>query len=55
MLSGMELLQRQVFLAMNSENNRLRFLIQHLESVLPLLASKRSVEELAKNDGYLQE
>ncbi len=53
--SGMELLQRQVFLAMNSENNRLRFLVQHLESVLPLLASKRSVEELAKNDGYLQE
>ncbi len=53
--SGMELLQRQVFLSMNSENNRLRFLVQHLESVLPLLASKRSVDELAKNDGYLQE
>ncbi len=53
--SGMELLQRQVFLAMNSENNRLRFLVQHLESVLPLLQSKRSVEEMAKNDGYVQE
>ncbi|MFZ4620687.1 MAG: LON peptidase substrate-binding domain-containing protein [Bacteroidota bacterium] len=53
--SGMELLQRQVFLAMNSENNRLRFLVQHLESVLPLLLSKRTVEEMAKNDGYVQE
>ncbi len=53
--SGMELLQRQVFLAMNSENNRLRFLVQHLESVLPLLQSKRTVEEMAKNDGYVQE
>lgn len=53
--AGMELLQRQVLLSMNSENNRLRFLVQHLESVLPLLSSKRTVEELAKNDGYLRE
>jgi ATP-dependent Lon protease len=53
--SGMELIQRQVFLSMNSENNRLKFLIQHLESLLPLLASKKSVEEMAKNDGYVQE
>ncbi len=53
--SGMELIQRQVFLAMNSENRRLQFLIQHLESLLPLLASKKTVEELAKNDGYVQE
>jgi Lon protease-like protein len=53
--SGMELIERQVFLAMNSENKRLQFLIQHLESLLPLLLSKKSVEELAKNDGYVQE
>lgn len=53
--SGMELIERQVFLAMNSENKRLQFLIQHLESLLPLLASKHTVEELAKNDGYVQE
>lgn len=53
--SGMELIERQVFLAMNSENKRLQFLIQHLESLLPLLASKKTVEELAKNDGYVQE
>jgi Lon protease-like protein len=53
--SGMELIERQVFLAMNSENKRLQFLIQHLEALLPLLASKKTVEELAKNDGYVQE
>lgn len=53
--SGMELIERQVFLAMNSENKRLQFLIQHLESLLPLLVSKHTVEELAKNDGYVQE
>ena len=53
--SGMDLIQRQVFLALTSENKRLHFLIQHLESLLPLLASKKTVEELAKNDGYVQE
>jgi len=53
--SGLDLVQRQVFLSMNSENNRLNFLINHLESMLPLLVSKKKVEELAKNDGYVQE
>lgn len=53
--SGMDLIQRQVFLAINSENKRLQFLVQHLESLVPLLSSKKRVEELAKNDGYVQE
>lgn len=53
--SGLDLLQRQVFLSMNSENNRLKFLVNHLESMLPLLVSKKKTEELAKNDGYIQE
>ncbi len=52
--SGMELLQRQAFLAMNSETMRLELLVRHFESLLPLLVSKRTVEELAKNDGYIQ-
>ncbi len=51
--SGMELIERQVLLAMNSENKRLQFLVQHLELLLPLLLSKKTVEELARNDGYL--
>ncbi len=53
--SGMELLQRQLFLGMNSENQRLQFLVRHFESLLPMLLSKKTVEELAKNDGYIQE
>jgi ATP-dependent Lon protease len=53
--SGLDLIQRQVFLSMNSENDRLNFLINHLESMLPLLVSKKKTEELAKNDGYIQE
>lgn len=53
--SGLDLIQRQVFLSMNSENKRLEFLIQHFESLIPLLVSKKKVEELAKNDGYMQE
>jgi ATP-dependent Lon protease len=52
--SGMDLVHRQAFLAMNSENKRLQFLIQHLETLLPLLSSKKAVDELAKNDGYIQ-
>ena len=53
--SGLELSQRQIFLGMVSETERLNFLIQHFESILPLLTSNKKVEELAKNDGYLQE
>lgn len=52
--SGLELLQRQMFLGMNSENQRLELLIRHFESMLPLLASQMKVAELAKNDGYIQ-
>lgn len=53
--AGLELLQRQTFLSLNSENKRLAFLIDHLESMLPLLKSQRTTERLAKNDGYIQE
>lgn len=53
--SGMELIERQVFLAMDSENKRLQFLIHHLELLMPLLESKKTVDELARNDGYVQE
>ncbi|MCK9407733.1 MAG: LON peptidase substrate-binding domain-containing protein [Bacteriovoracaceae bacterium] len=53
--AGMELQQRQTMLAMTSENTRLQFLIRHLESLIPLLSSKKSVEVFAKNDGYIRE
>lgn len=51
--AGLDLLQRQAVLSMNSENRRLEFIIQHLEATIPLLISKKHVEELAKNDGYV--
>lgn len=53
--SGLDLPQRQMFLSMNSENARLGYLVKHLETLLPLLISKKKVEELARNDGYIQE
>jgi ATP-dependent Lon protease len=53
--SGLDLMQRQTFLAMRSENERLRMLVRHFESMIPLLSSQRKIEELAGNDGYLQE
>lgn len=53
--AGMELNQRQVMLAMTSENARLNFLVRHLETLLPLLSSKKHVEEFARNDGYIRE
>lgn len=53
--AGLELEQRQSLLAMTSENARLTIIVRHLEAVLPLLSSKRTVEVLAQNDGYIQE
>jgi Lon protease-like protein len=53
--SGLELMQRQLFLGINSENKRLEMLIRHYEAVLPLLSSQKNIEELAKNDGYIQQ
>ncbi|NUN68744.1 MAG: LON peptidase substrate-binding domain-containing protein [Bacteroidetes bacterium] len=52
---GMDLRQRQSMLAMRSENQRLRFLVRHLETVMPLLSSRKSVEEFARNDGYIRQ
>jgi ATP-dependent Lon protease len=53
--SGMDLMQRQSFLTMRSENDRLKMLVHHFESMIPLLSSQRKIEQLAGNDGYLQE
>jgi ATP-dependent Lon protease len=53
--AGMDLDQRQTMLAMTSENRRLEFLVAHLETVMPMLTSKKSVEEFARNDGYIRE
>jgi Lon protease-like protein len=53
--AGMDLHQRHTMLVMQSENQRLGFLVRHLETVMPLLTSRKSVEEFARNDGYIRE
>jgi Lon protease-like protein len=51
--SGLSLAQRQNFLTLRSENERLEILVQHLESVLPIVASQQKIEAFVMNDGYL--
>ncbi|MGA7161955.1 MAG: LON peptidase substrate-binding domain-containing protein [Bacteroidota bacterium] len=51
--AGLELKERQKFLALQSENERLSTLNRHFESMLPLLTSRDTHERFVMNDGYL--
>jgi len=51
--AGLEMVQRQLFLTMKSENERLRCLIRHFELMLPLLSDKNRIDTLIINDGYV--
>jgi len=51
--AGLELKERQKFLSLQSENERLSILNRHFESMLPLLASNQKHEQIVMNDGYL--
>ncbi|MGE5313386.1 MAG: LON peptidase substrate-binding domain-containing protein [Acidobacteriota bacterium] len=51
--SGLELIQRQLFLTLKSENKRLEYLISHFESMLPMVLTKNQVEAIIINDGYI--
>ena len=51
--AGLELKDRQKFLALLSENERLSMLNRHFESMLPLLSTHEKFERLVVNDGYL--
>ncbi len=51
--AGLEMVQRQLFLTMTSENTRLRFLIRHFELMLPLLNDKNRIDTIIVNDGYV--
>ncbi|HTX19368.1 MAG TPA: LON peptidase substrate-binding domain-containing protein [Bacteroidota bacterium] len=51
--AGLELKDRQKFLGMDSENERLNLLNRHFESMLPLISTREKVERLVVNDGYL--
>jgi Lon protease-like protein len=51
--AGLELVQRQLFLTMASENLRLKYLIRHFELMLPLLSDTQRIETIIINDGYV--
>jgi Lon protease-like protein len=51
--AGLELKERQKFLSLQSENERLSALNRHFESMLPLLTSTEKYEQIVMNDGYL--
>lgn len=51
--AGLELKERQKFLALQSENERLNTLTRHFESMLPLLTSREKYDRFVMNDGYL--
>ena len=49
----MTLAQRQQLLEMTSENGRLRFVLNHLRKIKPMLREAEFVQMIIKNDGYL--
>jgi ATP-dependent Lon protease len=51
--SGLELIQRQLFLTLKSENKRLEYLITHFEALLPMVMTKSQIEAIVINDGYI--
>ena len=51
--AGLELKDRQKFLGLDSENERLNMLNRHFESMLPLISTRERFEQLIVNDGYL--
>ena len=51
--SGLSLLQKQELLEMRSENARLQFLVNHLDSILPEITRQENFNRIIKGDGYL--
>jgi hypothetical protein len=51
--AGLDLPRRQMLLEMDSENERLRMLHQHLQQVIPKLERLEEVERVVRSDGYL--
>lgn len=51
--SGLIIEQRQHLLEILSENERLAYLLNHLETVTPNLESKIEIDKVIRNDGYL--
>ena len=51
--SGLSLLQKQELLEMRSENERLKFLVEHLDGILPEIRQQENTHRIIKGDGYM--
>lgn len=51
--AGMELTERQRFLEIDSENDRLMMLERYFTAIMPKLEAVHEVERMVKSDGYL--
>lgn len=50
--AGLTVEQKQEILENKSENSRLKYLIEHLQSVLPLAGEAETITKIMKYDGY---
>jgi len=50
--SGLTNIQKQKLLEINSENERLSFLNEHLKMIVPMLEESEYIATIIKNDGY---
>lgn len=50
--SGLTNIQKQKLLEINSENERLSFLNEHLKMIVPMLKESEYIATIIKNDGY---
>ncbi|MCF8259355.1 MAG: LON peptidase substrate-binding domain-containing protein [Melioribacteraceae bacterium] len=53
--SGMNLQQQQTFLSIQSEERRLKYLLNHFRELISYLSSSEALKEIIQNDGYLNE
>ena len=53
--SGLSLIERQKLLEMNTESERLDYVLTYLKDVLPEVIKAGRISDIIKSDGYLQE
>jgi len=51
---GLNMIQKYKLLSFDSENDRLMFIIEHLNKILPVLEPDELTKKLIKNDGYIK-
>lgn len=51
--AGLDLPAKQRLLEMSSERRRIDFLVEHMETVIPVLREQEQLQKLIINDGYL--